>query len=235
MLSARSWVKNLWKSLVCWRKTQLSLFWSSLEVKRRLLVRTVFLPSFFSCPPFFLPHFLIFPSFPSSTSFSFLAGADIKEMAPLSYMDTYLGGLFQNWDDILKVKKPIIGAVNGYALGGGCELAMMTDILIAGEKAQFGQPEIKLGTIPGMGGTQRLTRAIGKSKAMELVLTGRFLTAQEAEKAGKCPSLPSCFTFSSFTFLFLCLHQLCQAHSWTFPLRFGESSGSRSCCPGHCY
>lgn len=115
---------------------------------------------------------------------AFAAGADIKEMAPLTYMDTYLGGLFQNWDDILRVKKPIIGAVNGYALGGGCELAMMTDIIIAGEKAQFGQPEIKLGTIPGMGGTQRLTRAIGKSKAMELVLTGRFLSAQEAEKAG---------------------------------------------------
>jgi len=115
---------------------------------------------------------------------AFAAGADIKEMATKSYLDYYTKGRFREADDILKVQKPIIAAVNGYALGGGCELAMMCDMIIAGENAKFGQPEITLGTIPGMGGTQRLTRAIGKSKAMELVLTGKQIDAKEAEKCG---------------------------------------------------
>jgi len=115
---------------------------------------------------------------------AFAAGADIKEMANLTHMDTLKSSMFTDWDKLTKLRKPIIAAVNGYALGGGCELAMMCDIIIAGDKATFGQPEIKLGTIPGMGGTQRLTRAIGKSKAMEMVLTGKFMNAEEAERAG---------------------------------------------------
>eukprot|EP01099_Mayorella_cantabrigiensis_P008102 TRINITY_DN745_c0_g1_i1.p1 TRINITY_DN745_c0_g1~~TRINITY_DN745_c0_g1_i1.p1 ORF type:complete len:288 (-),score=84.06 TRINITY_DN745_c0_g1_i1:183-1046(-) len=115
---------------------------------------------------------------------AFAAGADIKEMATLNYMDTYKNNMFCNFSDISKSRKPIIAAVNGFALGGGCELAMACDIIIAGESAVFGQPEIKLGTIPGAGGTQRLIRAIGKSKAMEMVLTGDFMKAHEAEKAG---------------------------------------------------
>jgi enoyl-CoA hydratase/carnithine racemase len=120
---------------------------------------------------------------------AFAAGADIKEMASLSYMDTLKGRMFTDWDQLKQVSKPIIAAVNGYALGGGCELAMMCDIIVAGDKAIFGQPEINLGTIPGMGGTQRLVRAIGKSKAMELVLTGKQLTAVDAEKAGLVSSV----------------------------------------------
>jgi len=115
---------------------------------------------------------------------AFAAGADIKEMASLNFIDTVRTRMFSEWEALRKISKPIIAAVNGYALGGGCELAMLCDIIIAGDTAQFGQPEIKLGTIPGMGGTQRLTRAIGKSKAMEMVLTGRFMTAEEAERAG---------------------------------------------------
>eukprot|EP01101_Sappina_pedata_P004219 TRINITY_DN1755_c0_g1_i1.p1 TRINITY_DN1755_c0_g1~~TRINITY_DN1755_c0_g1_i1.p1 ORF type:complete len:320 (+),score=167.59 TRINITY_DN1755_c0_g1_i1:49-1008(+) len=115
---------------------------------------------------------------------AFAAGADIKEMAELTYMDTLKGRMFVEWDQLMEISKPIIAAVNGYALGGGCELAMMCDIMIAGDKAKFGQPEINLGTIPGMGGTQRLVRAIGKSKAMELVLTGKHISAEEAERAG---------------------------------------------------
>jgi len=115
---------------------------------------------------------------------AFAAGADIKEMSARSYVDCYSRNLFANWNDITKISKPTIAAVSGYALGGGCELAMMCDIMIASENAKFGQPEITLGVIPGCGGTQRLIRAIGKSKAMHMVLTGAMIDAQQAEKDG---------------------------------------------------
>jgi enoyl-CoA hydratase len=115
---------------------------------------------------------------------AFAAGADIKEMQSKSYMDMFLADFFQGWDRVGAFRKPIIAAVAGYALGGGCELAMMCDILIAADTAKFGQPEIKLGVIPGMGGSQRLTRAVGKAKAMDLILTGRNMDAEEAERAG---------------------------------------------------
>ncbi len=111
---------------------------------------------------------------------AFAAGADIKQMADKSAMDMLLLDQFSTWDQIRKTKKPIIAAVSGFALGGGCEFAMTCDMIIASETAKFGQPEIKLGTIPGAGGTQRLTKALGKAKAMELILTGRFLSAEEA-------------------------------------------------------
>ena len=115
---------------------------------------------------------------------AFAAGADIKEMAEKSYIDAYLGDFAACWDAIARARKPVIAAVAGFALGGGCEIAMMCDLIIAADNAKFGQPEIKLGVIPGIGGTQRLTRAIGKAKAMEMTLTGRMMDAAEAERAG---------------------------------------------------
>lgn len=116
---------------------------------------------------------------------AFAAGADIGAMASWSYMDVYKSEyITRNWDPIARVRKPIIAAVSGYALGGGCELAMMCDFIIAADSAKFGQPEIKLGIIPGAGGTQRLPRAVGKSKAMDMVLTGRMMNAEEAERSG---------------------------------------------------
>jgi enoyl-CoA hydratase len=115
---------------------------------------------------------------------AFAAGADIKEMQSRTYMDAYLGDFLSNWDRLAACRKPVIAAVAGYALGGGCELAMMCDIIIAADTAKFGQPEINLAVIPGAGGTQRLTRAVGKSKAMDLVLTGRMMDAEEAERSG---------------------------------------------------
>ena len=116
---------------------------------------------------------------------AFAAGADIGVMKDLSFMDAYMGNYFtRNWDTLRRVRKPVIAAVTGYALGGGCEVAMMCDIVIAGDNAKFGQPEIKLGVIPGAGGTQRLPLAIGKAKAMDLLLTGRSIDAAEAERSG---------------------------------------------------
>jgi len=116
---------------------------------------------------------------------AFAAGADVGAMKDWSYMDVYRTDFItRNWERIRTVRKPVIAAVAGVALGGGCELAMMCDIVIAADSAKFGQPEIKLGIIPGAGGTQRLPRAVGKSKAMDLVLTGRMMDAQEAERAG---------------------------------------------------
>jgi enoyl-CoA hydratase len=115
---------------------------------------------------------------------AFAAGADIKEMADKSFIDVYLGNFAASWDHATRARKPIVAAVAGFALGGGCELAMHCDIIIAADSAKFGQPEIKLGVIPGIGGTQRLTRAVGKPKAMDMILTGRNMDAAEAERAG---------------------------------------------------
>ena len=116
---------------------------------------------------------------------AFAAGADITAMAKYSFADAYKGDFItRNWETLRTIRKPVIAAVSGFALGGGCELAMMCDFIIAADNAKFGQPEIKLGIIPGAGGTQRLPRAVGKSKAMDLVLTGRMMDAAEAERAG---------------------------------------------------
>ncbi len=116
---------------------------------------------------------------------AFAAGADIGAMKDRSFRDVYMGQyITRNWERMRSIRKPVIAAVAGYALGGGCELAMMCDIIVAADTAKFGQPEIKLGIIPGAGGTQRLPRAVGKAKAMDLVLTGRMMDAAEAERAG---------------------------------------------------
>lgn len=115
---------------------------------------------------------------------AFAAGADIKEMQSQSYMDVYLGDFIGKWERVSQCRKPVIAAVAGYALGGGCEMAMMCDFILAADTAKFGQPEINLGAMPGAGGTQRLTRFVGKSKAMEMCLTGRMMDADEAERSG---------------------------------------------------
>ena len=121
----------------------------------------------------------------TGSSKAFAAGADIKEMQPKSYMDVYREDFITaNWERVTRCRKPVIAAVAGFALGGGCELAMMCDFIICADNAKFGQPEIKLGVMPGAGGTQRLTRFVGKSKAMEMCLTGRMMNAEEAERAG---------------------------------------------------
>lgn len=114
---------------------------------------------------------------------AFAAGADIKEMADKSFLDAFMGDFAGNWDRVARSRKPVIAAVGGFALGGGCELALQCDLIIAADNAKFGQPEIKLGVIPGIGGTQRLARAVGKAKAMDLCLTGRMMDAIEAERS----------------------------------------------------
>lgn len=120
----------------------------------------------------------------TGSSRAFAAGADIGEMQPMGYPGVYVDDLFRDWDRLAEVRTPLIAAVAGHALGGGCELAMICDILIAADNAKFGQPEIRLGVIPGIGGSQRLTRAVGKAKAMDMCLTGRTISADEAERAG---------------------------------------------------
>ena len=115
---------------------------------------------------------------------AFAAGADIKEMQDKTFADAFLGDFISKWERLTRVRKPVVAAVAGFALGGGCEIAMMCDFILAADNAKFGQPEIKLGVIPGAGGTQRLTRAVGKSKAMEMILTGRMMDADEAERSG---------------------------------------------------
>jgi enoyl-CoA hydratase len=128
---------------------------------------------------------------------AFAAGADLKEIAGADFVSAYRDDLVRSWDRVAEFRKPIVAAVAGYALGGGCELAMMCDVILAADTATFGQPEITLGILPGSGGTQRLTRMIGKAKAMEMVLTGRTMGAEEAERAGSYRAwfrLPTCST-----------------------------------------
>jgi enoyl-CoA hydratase len=120
----------------------------------------------------------------TGTEKAFAAGADIKEMASKPYMDMFHEDFFAGWEKLYSIRTPKIAAVSGFALGGGCELAMMCDIIYASKSARFGQPEIKLGVIPGMGGSQRLTRLIGRAKAMDMILTGRMMDAEEAERSG---------------------------------------------------
>jgi enoyl-CoA hydratase len=120
----------------------------------------------------------------TGTEKAFAAGADIKEMAGKPYMDMFHEDFFAGWEEFYRLRTPKIAAVSGFTLGGGCELAMMCDIIYAGRSAKFGQPEIKLGVIPGMGGSQRLTRLIGRAKAMDMILTGRMMDAEEAERSG---------------------------------------------------
>jgi enoyl-CoA hydratase len=120
----------------------------------------------------------------SGSDRAFAAGADIKEMQDKTFIDVVRNDFIAPWERVTRCRKPVVAAVAGYALGGGCELAMMCDIIIAADSAKFGQPEITIGTIPGSGGTQRLTRAVGKAKAMEMILTGRMMDAEEAERAG---------------------------------------------------
>jgi len=115
---------------------------------------------------------------------AFAAGADIKEMADKEFAEVFLGDFATDWHRVAAARKPVIAAVSGFALGGGCELALQCDLIIAADNAKFGQPEIKLGIIPGIGGTQRLTHAVGKAKAMDLILSGRMMDAQEAERSG---------------------------------------------------
>ena len=115
---------------------------------------------------------------------AFAAGADIKEMQDKTFAEAFLGDFIGRWENVTRLRKPVIAAVAGFALGGGCEIAMMCDFILAADTAKFGQPEIKLGVIPGAGGTQRLTRFVGKSKAMEMILTGRMMDAAEAERSG---------------------------------------------------
>jgi enoyl-CoA hydratase len=115
---------------------------------------------------------------------AFAAGADIKEMQDKTFAEAFLGDFIGRWENLTRLRKPVIAAVAGFALGGGCEIAMMCDFILAADTARFGQPEIKLGVIPGAGGTQRLTRFVGKSKAMEMILTGRMMDAAEAERSG---------------------------------------------------
>lgn len=120
----------------------------------------------------------------TGTDKAFAAGADIRQMEKKTFMECYKTDMLGHWMEITKIRKPIIAAVSGFALGGGCELAMICDIMLCSENAIFGQPEVKLGTIPGCGGTQRLVRAVGKSKAMEIILSGLTFSALEAEKFG---------------------------------------------------
>lgn len=137
---------------------------------------------FFPCSPLRPLSLSLSPFFEISTAFA--AGADISEMQDKTFAQAYQTNMFSQWASFTQISKPVVAAVNGFALGGGCELAMMCDVILAGDAAQFGQPEINLGVMPGAGGTQRLTRAIGKSKSMYMNLTGEFVSAVDMERAG---------------------------------------------------